>query len=59
MTPTTTLGPERGPNASLEILEIIPIQVVKDVDFVFGKKTLVRAETDYYSGDPLQNSLPH
>ncbi|MFH2142450.1 MAG: SBBP repeat-containing protein [Bacteroidota bacterium] len=39
------------PEAFLKISDIVPIQVVKDVDLVLGKRTLVRTEIDYFEGN--------
>src|SRR3989338_6178907 len=45
--PTVTPGSEGGVNGTLIIEDLIPIQVVQNVDLVKGKRTLVRTVLEF------------
>lgn len=44
------LGPEDQGNGTLQITDLTPIQVIKSVDLVKGKRTLVRTTLDFNTG---------
>ena len=48
--PTANVGLEESIKGSLHMTDLIPIQVVKDVDLVLGKRTLVRTVFTYLNG---------
>jgi len=54
--PTTSAGLE-SINGSLQVTDLIPIQVIKDVDLVQGKRTLVRVTVKHNDISTNQNSI--
>ncbi|MFH1978253.1 MAG: hypothetical protein ABIJ92_02925 [Candidatus Aenigmatarchaeota archaeon] len=46
------LGPEQTGNGTLFITDLIPIQVVEDVDMVKGKTTMIRSTISFYHPNP-------